>query len=187
MNKQQAAAIIARLVVTYPNYAPKDPALAADVWLEIVGDLSPEVVKAALAQYSAESHDFAPAPGTIRQYAIQLQAKAAGIPSAAAALDEVLNMPAKMTRDVWTDEKNEAGAVIIERHSLKFSHPFVEKLARMMGWPKQFPGDNPTADRAQFLKIYDSELKDALQVEFAPPAVRAYLGAPQPIKNLLKG
>lgn len=187
MNKQQAAATIARLMVTYPNYNPKDHALAADVWLETVGDLPPELVKAALSQYTSEAHDFAPAPGTIRQYAIHLQARADGVPTAAAAMQEVTDMPPKMERSTETNERDENGAIIIERTSLKFSHPFVEKIARMIGWPKTWPSDNPAADRAQFLKMYEGELKNALQDDFALPAVRAYLSGPQSITKLLKG
>ena len=183
MTKPQAAALIARLMATYPNYRPVDETLAAEIWLEIVGYFPVELVKAALMQYASESHDFAPAPGTVREYAIKLQAKAAGVPTAAAALDEVLRMPASMESHEWVEEGRKN---IILIRKLKFSHSFVEKTARMMGWPRNFPSDNTTADRAQFLKIYESELKNALDAEYAPPAVRAYLGKPQSIKGLLE-
>jgi len=37
----------------------------------------------------------------------------------------------------------------------EWSHPLVEEVADIIGWPKRFPTDNPGTDRAQFRDVYN--------------------------------
>jgi hypothetical protein len=52
----------------------------------------------------------------------------------------------------------ENGQNFIEYSELKFSHPLVARVAELVGWPRAFPTDMPSADRSQFIKAYEAEL-----------------------------
>lgn len=151
--------LIAALKAFYPNYSPPDPGQTAVMLMQILGDLPPETLQAAVLKLCADNRAFAPSAGEIRHTALMLNAKAAGIPEAWQAFEETCKMPADMTKRELIQEHGEH--VILER-PLKFSHPLVESVARMMGWPATFPTDMPAADRSQFIKAYDSELSRAL-------------------------
>ena len=45
----------------------------------------------------------------------------------------------------------------------------------MIGWPGQFPTDMPGADRAQFVKAYESEFARLLSDVGRPPLVAEYI------------
>jgi hypothetical protein len=142
------------LKTAYSNYQP-DLKLTAELWMAILGDVPGETLKAAIIQCLAEqARQFAPAIGEIRHAALRINAKAAGIPEAWQAFDEVYRMPADMTsRELILED----GQNIILEKALAFTHPLVESVARMMGWPQSFPTDMPAADRSQFIKAYDAE------------------------------
>ncbi len=145
---------IGMLKVAFPNYLP-DMRPTAELWSALLGDLPWDTLKAAIMQNLAEPRQFAPSIGEIRQSALRLNAKAAGIPDALQAYSEVCNMPSDMSRRRTFEE---AGTYYVEVRELKFSHPLVESVARLLGWPKSFPTDMPAADRSQFIKAYDAEL-----------------------------
>lgn len=151
--------LIAALKAFYPNYSPPDPGKTAVMLMQILGDLSAETLQAAALKLCADNRAFAPSAGEIRYAALMLNAKAAGIPEAWQAFDEVCKMPADMTLRELIQEN---GQNVILQRAMKFSHPLVESVARMMGWPATFPTDLPAADRSQFIKAYESELSRAL-------------------------
>jgi hypothetical protein len=148
------ANVISALKAFYPNYTPADPGQTATMLMQILGDLPVENLQAAVVQLCADSRQFAPSAGEIRQTALRLNAKAAGIPEAWQAFEEVMKMPGDMLRREVVVEN---GQNIILEHTLKFSHPLVENTARLMGWPKTFPTDMHAADRSQFIKAYEFE------------------------------
>jgi hypothetical protein len=49
-------------------------------------------------------------------------------------------MPGNMERRVWTDGKNERGETIVNVYDLHWTHPLVERVAKMMGWWKNSGG-----------------------------------------------
>jgi hypothetical protein len=148
------ANIIKGLKAFFPNYNPPDPGETAIMLMQILGDMPVETLQAAVVTLCAEGRQFAPSAGEIRQTALRLNAKAAGIPEAWQAFEEVCKMPADMTtRELIVED----GQNIILERKLKFSHPLVENTARLMGWPGSFPTDMPAADRSQFIKAYDAE------------------------------
>lgn len=153
------ANIISGMRAVYPNYNPPDPQKTASMLMQLLGDLPAEALQAAVLSLCADSRQFAPSAGEIRQTALRLNAKAAGIPDAWQAFEEVCKMPADMIgrKFIQQDGQN----VILEK-SLEFSHPLVESVARTMGWPERFPTDMPAADRSQFIKAYESALSRAL-------------------------
>lgn len=171
-SKEDIAKIQAVLMAAFPNYRPADPAMVSQVWFEILQDLPGDMLKMAVLQYCGENHEFAPSAGTVRDYAFRLRAKAAGIPSAYQAYLEVLEMPADQVKS-YTGEEN--GQFVIYRQKIDFSHPLVERVARSLGWPKTFPSDNPTADRAQFLKAYEAEMTRHFEDAARLPAVEKYI------------
>lgn len=156
----------------YSNFSPND--FTPQVFLQILGDLPAELLEAAVMKCLGEARPFAPSPGEIRAAAMHLQAQSQGVPSAAAAYAEAANMPANQTKLLGVAQDG-----VIEYARIRWSHPFVERIAKMVGWLSSFPSDNPTADRAQFLKIYDSELQKELQSAYQLPAVEKYLSAAQ--------
>lgn len=149
---------IGMLKVAFPNYLP-DMRPTAELWSSLLGDLPWETLQAAILQCLVEPRQFAPSIGEIRGAALKLNAKAAGIPDALQAYSEVCNMPGDMSKRRTFEE---AGTYYVEVRELKFSHPLVEMVARMLGWPKSFPTDMPAADRSQFIKAYDAELSKQL-------------------------
>jgi len=151
--------LIAALKAFYPNYSPPDHGQTAVMLMQILGDLPAETLQAAVLKLCADNRAFAPSAGEIRYAALMLNAKAAGIPEAWQAFEETCKMPARMTKRWVTVED---GQTFINESPAKFSHPLVESVARMMGWPQTFPTDMPAADRSQFIKAYESELSRAL-------------------------
>lgn len=164
---------IAMISAAYSNFAPNE--YTPKIFEQILGDLPDDLLEAAVMKCLGEPRAFAPAPGEIRETAIKLQAQAGGVPSAAEAYEEVANMPASMKRIAGYEWDEAAGKNWINEVNLTFSHPFVETIARRIGWPKSFPTDNPSADRAQFLRVYDSELTSSLRTEMQLPTVAQYI------------
>lgn len=172
---QDIAKTIAMLQAAYSNFTPN--AFTPEIYMQLLGDLPGNLLQAAVYQILAEPRQFAPAPGEIRAAAANIKARAEGIPSAAAAYAEVCEMPANMQKSkiVLEDGQN-----VIITYRLSWSHEFVGIVAKLIGWPRTFPSpDNPTADRAQFMRIYDSEVARLLQSKNDLPAVRAYIETEQ--------
>jgi len=171
-SKSEIAEIQAVLMAAFPNYRPADLVIVSQVWFEILQDLPGDLLRMAVLQYCGENHEFAPSAGTVREYAFRLRAKAAGIPGAYQAYLEVLEMPADQIKS-YTGEEN--GQFVIYHQKVGFSHPLIERVARLLGWPKTFPSDNPAADRAQFLKAYEAEMERYLEDAARLPAVEKYI------------
>jgi hypothetical protein len=180
--RKDIAAIQARLIASFPNYHPADIELVSTVWLEILADLPADLLKIAVLQYSSENHDFAPSAGTVRDYAMRIQVKSAGIPDAYQAYDEVCKMPADMTRREWKVENEQN---IIYEYRVSWSHQIVEQVANTLGWPKRFPTSEPGVDRAQFIKSYDTQLSRQLTDAARLPVVERYIE--QSKQNTLPG
>ena len=166
---------IAKCKAAYPNWSP-DPDMTPEVWLEDLGDLASETLAAAVMACRVQpGRAFAPSTGEIRGAALELNARAAGIPDAYRAYEEVTQMPHSMERTEVTDEYTDAGAVVVNVRVLKFSHPVVESVARMIGWPQSVPTDMPGVDRSQFTKAYDAEVARYMADAGRPAALTEYI------------
>lgn len=172
--RKDIAAIQARLIASYPNYHPADHALVSQVWLEILGDLPSDLLKAAVLQYSSESHDFAPSAGTIRAYAFRIQAEAAGVPDAYQAYNEVATKPTRGPR-IGEFQQLPDGTYGHPTGPVEWTHPLVERVATLLGWPHTFPSDNPVADRAQFAKAWDAQINKYMTGAARLPVVEQYI------------
>lgn len=158
--------------VAFPNYQP-DTVMTAELWSTALADMPGDTLKAALMACLIEpERAFAPSIGEIRGAALRLNAKAAGIPDAWTAYDEVRKMPATMLECHVLEE---GGQNVIEYRELKFSHPLVARVAEIVGWPKMFPTDMPSADRSQFVKAYEVELGRAMEEGGRPRLIAEYI------------
>lgn len=164
------AKVIAMLQGTWSNFSPNK--YTPEIFAQILGDLDQQLLNAATMQCISEARQFAPAPGEIRACAAKIQASASGIPDSLRAYREVLDMPSKRYHS-WVEEEN--GKAYICQRYIEFSHPIVETVAHLMGWPTAFPTDNPTADRAQFMKAYDAEILRMMEKSARLPVVEKYI------------
>ena len=165
-----------KLKSAYPNYQP-DIALTLNLWKELFADIPGETLQAAILACLTEPRAFAPSAGEIRSKALELNARAAGIPDAYRAFEEVCNMPVNM---VTATVISEDGKNVIEYRPLTFSHPLVETVARMIGWPTRFPTDNPGVDRGQFRQAYDAELARYMADAGRLPMLTGYIESKRP-------
>jgi len=212
-NKIDVIDIIQQFSTLYPNYHPADIAETADAWLAIVEHVPGDMLKAAALQCSAEpGRAFAPSVGEIMGAVAQLQAKAASLPDAITAWAQINERPS------WRAFRCPVAIDLMERYIhpganvrailadygdhlrgctachegtvLPNVHPFVERVARSFGWPERFPGDNPEADRAHFVRVYEQSVKSALAEAAQIPAVTQYIeriSAGSAIKSLAEG
>jgi hypothetical protein len=173
MTKTDIAQILSSLMLAYQSFKPVDIQAVAELWLTILGDLPADTVKAAALQYMSEAHDFPPSPGRLREMAISLLIHKSGIPTAYEAYQQVLAMPPDMLRKEAVVLEDGQWSILVR--PLRFNHPLVERVARMLGWPERFPSDNPTADFAQFERVYNAELDRYRREQYALPALRAFI------------
>lgn len=172
----------------YPNFSPTRETVG--VYYELLKDLPVDLLKAAALQCCAEAgRKFAPSVGEIRGAAVALQVKAQGIPSILEAWDEVCRAP---YRNISESHPFYSGGKIYtsDPNPHIWSHPLVEKVARLMGWPDFPDPENESVDRAHFFRQYDAELLRYTSNEIELPEVRRYIEdarTNQPIKQLTKG
>lgn len=170
------------LKVAFPNYQP-DPKATAQLWMASLGDLDPGLLRSAImAAITERGRAFAPSIGEIRGIAVNLIARAQGIPSSLQAYDEVVKMPGDMDH---LKLETEDGVYWVTRTKVNWSHPFVGEVARLMGWPRRFPTDQPGVDRAQWVKAYDSELNRLLDNAIRLPSLEMKYGDRDPFTQKL--
>lgn len=181
-SRADIANIIAAMKAAFPNYnpdlgTPEKPGQTPKMFLAGLEDIDSETLMAAAYSKIFESgRAFAPSIGEIRGEAISLQARAAGIPDAWQAYSEVIDKPTKGEK-CGEFQRLDDGTMGYPRKPLEWSHAVVEKVAYLMGWPKQFPSSEPGIDRAQFIKAYDAELSRVLADAARLPMVTQYIEA----------
>ena len=170
--------VLAILAASYPRFQLTKETIAA--YVQLLSDLPAPALKAAAMQ-CATSGTFFPSVHEIRQAVADLQRNARGIPSAFEAWYDVSNGPKAETLKGLEEED---GKFYITTHIREWSHPFVERVAKLLGWPESFPGDNPVADRAHFFKAYDSLLAEEMSNAVRHPSIQGYIDGEK--KNLLE-
>jgi hypothetical protein len=184
----EVAQVVAMIGSAYPNFNPAKETVA--VYYELLKDLPFDLLKAAALKCCAESgRKFAPSVGEIRGAAIELQVRVKGIPSVLAAWDEVCTAPYRQVNEThafWRDGIRHT----TDPDAHKWSHPLVEKVARMMGWPEFPDPESESTDRAHFFKQYEAEIARYSSNEIELPEVTRYIetqrGKALPIGEVIK-
>jgi hypothetical protein len=152
------------LCINYPAQAGK--LSAADIgtqlalWVQLLGDLSGDVLKAAALQHMAVSQWF-PAVAELRQ-----QAGAIVAPPSSTAIEawgEVTAAMASTRYYRYADGFHEFP---------KFSDPVTQKVVDAMGWGNLCGSEDGTADRARFLQGYEAVTKRTHDDRATLPFVR---------------
>lgn len=169
--KQDIIEVLAMLAAVYPRYQlTKETIGAYHILLE---DLDPDELRAA-AKDLATKNKFFPSVHELRAGVVRLRARATGVPTAYEAWAEVISTGPEIQLDVVQAPDGSQWA--IQRKPYQWSHPLVEMVARMLGWPK-FPTSEDTmmADRSHFIKAYDQAVQDAMEEEMTLPDVRQFV------------
>ena len=151
MTKQDICALVALAASSNPTMQSKDPAPIVAAWSLMLADLDPVVAKAAVIKVCRES-DYFPSVARIVAAAEELDPRNEKLPTAAEAWEEV--------------EQQICAAGIYK--SPVFSNDLVRRAARSIGWLQLCSSENPAADRAHFLKLYESmrsKRKEAREIE----------------------
>ncbi len=139
MTRQEICALLALASSSYPSMQARDPKPVVDAWSILLADIDPVVAKAAIIKVCRESQFF-PSVAQIIAAAKQLDPDNEKLPTAAEAWEEV--------KRLITD--------IGPYRAPAYSCDTVRRAAQSIGWLQLCTGDNAEADRAHFLKIYES-------------------------------
>ncbi len=176
--------VLAEIVLCgFPNFNPTPE--MTKVWIAYLSDIDDDLLVMALRHHvSTSKSPFAPSIPEIRAAAADLKAKIAGLPTVFEAWEDLLK--AKSGVRVTVTDNNE-----IIREKYQFIHPLIEHVARQLGWPKDFPGDNVMADRAHFFKAWESAVSQGLEQLSELPEVETFIenrraGKALPIGNIVK-
>ena len=139
MTKQEICALVALAASSNPIMQNRDPAPIVAAWSLMLSDIDPMIAKAAVIKVCRES-DFFPSVARIVEAAHQLDPRIEKPPTAAEAWEEVVKL-------------------IIQFGPYRvpiYSCDLVRRAVRSIGWIQLCLGDNPEADRAHFLRLYES-------------------------------
>ena len=179
MEYAEISKIMGMLAKAFPRYkADKE---TVEVYYRLLRDLPRDILEASAVECAA-TRDFFPSVHELRATAMEIQRRVVGIPTAYEAWREVLDLANK---EVWF-----TGGVVVPG---LFSHPLVERTARLLGWPGNFPtSDEIGVDRAHFTKAYDEQLRVGMADAGQLPEVRAYIekarssGAPMLLAEVIR-
>jgi hypothetical protein len=180
--------ILKTLSIAFPHFKPDED--TPSVYYMLLKDIPGDLLRMAAVECATHSKFF-PTVYELRQAVINLDKRANAVPSSAEAWQEVLKAPKNMI--VTRSYQDESGGWHIENRRYVFSHPLVETVARLMGWPDRFllDVDDIISDRARFLQAYEAKLQTSTAEALSLPAVREYidgqLEAGQAVKQLAKG
>ena len=184
----EVAQVVAMIGSAYPSFnASKE---TVTVYFELLKDLPVDLLKASALQCCAESgRKFAPSVGEIRGAAEQLNRKAQGIPSPLEAWNETRKAPYHDYSRIPMFDGEEFHYTDPNPH--QWSHPIVERVARLMGWPDFPDPKNEAMDRAHFFKQYEAEVEAYTSSTVEVPEVTRYIegrrnGKALPIGKALK-
>ena len=168
MTKHEICALVALASCSNPTMQSKDPAPIVAAWTIMLADLDPVVAKAAVIKVCRES-DYFPSVARIVEAANELDPRIEKPPTAAEAWEEVERL-------------------IIHfgpYRAPKYSCDLVRRAVRAIGWLQLCCSENPAADRAHFLKIYDSmrskhkeqqEIQQVMKIAGVGDMIRALAG-----------
>ena len=171
----EVAQVVAMLGSAYPNFSASKETVS--VYYELLKDLPADLLKVAALQCCAEAgRKFAPSVGELRGAAADITHKTQGIPSALEAWNDVCRAP-KEGHYRHIDWDGSAPTIVIT--PFNWSHPIVERVAKLLGWPRFPDDDNVSIDRAHFFKQYEQEVLSATSAAVELPEVTRYIEAKQ--------
>ena len=156
---------------SYPSMQSKDPQPIVSAWSLMLADIPLEILQAAVLKVCRES-EFFPSVAQIVAAAEELDPRNEKIPTAAEAWEEV--------------EQQICAAGIYK--SPVFSNELVRRAARAIGWLQLCSSENPAADRAHFLRLYESmknkrkeakEIEQVMKIAGVGDLIRALAGSTQ--------
>ena len=139
MSRAEICALVALAGSSNPAMQAKDPRPIVEAWSLMLGDLDPVLAKAAIIKVCRES-DFFPSVARIVAAARELDPGVEKLPTAAEAWEEVM----RLMRDYGP------------YRCPVYSCDAVRRAVRAIGWRQLCMGENVEADRAHFLKLYES-------------------------------
>ena len=139
MSRAEICALVALAGSSNPAMQAKDPRPIVEAWSLMLGDLDPQLAKAAIIKVCRES-DFFPSVARIVAAARELDPATETLPTAAEAWEEV----SRLVRDCGP------------YRCPVYSCDTVQRAARAIGWRQLCMGENVEADRAHFLRLYES-------------------------------
>ena len=139
MNRQEVCALVALASSSYPVMQTRDPRPIVEAWALMLSDLDAVVAKAAIIKVCRESKFF-PSVAQIVFAAQELDPRNEKLPTAAEAWEEVERLIQTMG----------------PYRAPKYSCGTVKRAVRAIGWLQLCLGENPEADRAHFLRLYES-------------------------------
>jgi len=158
MDELEFGKALAVLEDAYPRYTLEPRVVRT--WYAILGDLDPNLLKAAVLQIASENRPFLPAPGEVRQCAFDLVERQSDVPTA---------------WDAWAEVTKRFGT---HGHSRlpEFSHPLIRRTVDGVGgWRELCMSTNAVADRARFVQAYETLAKRERAQFRILPAVREAL------------
>ena len=139
MTRQEIIALAALASSSYPAMQGRDPEPIVDAWSVMLADLDPLIAKAAIIKVCRQS-PFFPGVSQIVAAAEELDPRCDKLPTAAEAWEEVIGL-------IQTFGPYRAPI---------YSCDTVKRAVRAIGWLQLCMSENPEADRAHFLRLYDS-------------------------------
>ncbi len=168
MTKQEICALVALAASSNPTMQTKDPTPIVAAWSIMLAELDPVVAKAAVIKVCRES-DFFPSVARIVAAAGELDPRNEKLPTAA---------------EAWEEVEQQICAAGIYKAPV-FSYDLVRRAARSIGWRQLCCSENPAADRAHFLKLYESmknkrkqakEIEQVMKIAGVGDLIRALVG-----------
>lgn len=166
----QIAEILTLLAAAYPRYEMSRETVR--LYIRFLRDLPADLLQAAALEMPARSNFF-PSVYELRQAATDLRREIEGIPAAAEAWGDLLEARDGKRSKIDEDEDG----FHIRNFEYKWLHPFIPKVAKSLGWPKTFPGDNPSISYSQFVKAYEQAVADYLKAGLRLPEVTKYVNS----------
>ena len=168
MTKHDICALVGLASCSNPTMQSKDPAPIVAAWTIMLSDLDPVLAKAAIIKVCRES-DFFPSVARIVEAANELDPRIEQPPTAA---------------EAWEDVER----LIIHfgpHRAPKYSCDLVRRAVRAIGWLQLCCSENPAADRAHFLRLYESmrskhkeqqEIQQVMKIAGVGDMIRALAG-----------
>lgn len=189
--------VLKYISAAFPNFSPSPEMVP--VWVDLLGHLPKETLWAA-ARVCLTQHgrQFAPSAAEILGAVADLQTKAAGVPTALEAwaiIHRSKRLEVRRCAEGVRLYEQAANAIssgygqAVDAYRRHFETcgvcgdvatygelpAVVEKVARGLGWPNNFPSDNPSADRAHFFKAYEAAVAADREVVTRVPSVQKFI------------
>lgn len=169
MTRKEIIALVALASSSYPSIQAKNPESIVASWEMMLEDIPFEIAKPAVIKVCRES-EFFPSVAQIVKASKDIDPRHDELPSSAEAWEEVY------------DKIQYVG----QYRSPSFSNNVITRAVNAMGWKALCEGENLEADRAHFLRIYESMRQGANSREESDKALQIS-GMSEVVKALAEG